>query len=189
MKLPFASAHSRLEAPHSRRSRCQAMTLMEIMVASGIGSLLFVMVAALTMFSARSFVAMGNYADLDKTSRNALDIMSREIRQTKDMISFNNNQLTFVNMDGSLLVYYYNPSTRQLTRQTGNMPPQVLLTECDFLHFNVSQRNPSNNFMFYPAPTAGTAKLVDVSWRCSRKILGQPVNTESVQTAKIVIRN
>jgi hypothetical protein len=33
------------------------------------------------------------------------------------------------------------------------------------------------------------AKLVDVSWLCSRKILGRKVNTESVQTAKIVMRN
>ena len=32
-------------------------------------------------------------------------------------------------------------------------------------------------------------KLVDLNWRCSRQILQQKVNTESVQTAKIVIRN
>jgi hypothetical protein len=30
---------------------------------------------------------------------------------------------------------------------------------------------------------------VDVSWKCSRQILGEKVNTESVQTAKIVMRN
>ena len=34
-----------------------------------------------------------------------------------------------------------------------------------------------------------TAKLIDVSWKCSRKIMGEKLNTESVQTAKIVIRN
>jgi len=28
-----------------------------------------------------------------------------------------------------------------------------------------------------------------VSWKCSRTILGAKINTESVQTAKIVLRN
>jgi hypothetical protein len=31
--------------------------------------------------------------------------------------------------------------------------------------------------------------MIDVSWKCSREILGAKINTESVQTAKIVIRN
>jgi len=67
----------------------------------------------------------------------------------------------------------------------------VLLTQCDFLNFDISQRNPSNNFTFYPCPATNVsiAKLIDVSWRCSRQILGAKINTESVQTAKIVIRN
>jgi hypothetical protein len=30
--------------------------------------------------------------------------------------------------------------------------------------------------------------LIEVSWICSRQIFGKKVNTESVQTAKIVIR-
>ena len=43
---------------------------------------------------------------------------------------------------------------------------------------------------FYSASNnPAICKLVSVSWRCSRTILGQKVNTESVQTAKIVIRN
>jgi hypothetical protein len=32
------------------------------------------------------------------------------------------------------------------------------------------------------------AKLVQVTWVCSRSILGKKVNTESVQSAKVVIR-
>ena len=36
--------------------------------------------------------------------------------------------------------------------------------------------------------TVATAKVIDLSWVCSRSILGQKANTESVQTARIVIR-
>jgi hypothetical protein len=67
---------------------------------------------------------------------------------------------------------------------------RVLLRECEYVTFHVSQRNVSNNFEFYStADQPALTKLVDVSWKCSRKILGAKVNTESVQTAKIVLRN
>jgi len=62
----------------------------------------------------------------------------------------------------------------------------VLLTGCDYFCFNVFQRNPTNQFWFpYDCSTnAYMTKLVNVSWKCSRKILGAKVNTESVQTAQ-----
>jgi hypothetical protein len=64
-----------------------------------------------------------------------------------------------------------------------------MLTSCDYLSFNGYQRNPTNNFQFLTASTPEQTKLISVSWRCSRKILGAKVNTESVQTAQICIRN
>jgi hypothetical protein len=74
-------------------------------------------------------------------------------------------------------------------RKKTGQPDTVLLTQCDTLFFDLSQRNPSNNFTFYPISDPRTAKLVDVTWTCSRQLLQAKVNTESVQTAKIVIRN
>ena len=57
------------------------MSLVEVMVASGLGSLVLSAVMAITFFSARSFAAVSNYVDLDAKSRTALDKMSQEIRQ------------------------------------------------------------------------------------------------------------
>jgi hypothetical protein len=153
-----------------------------------IASIIFAAVSSLSLFSARSFVAMGNYAELDAASQNALDVMSREIRQTKSLTTFQTNILVFLDSDDTPLMYLYHPGTSQLTRHKGGVAT-VLLKQCDYLRFSMSQRNPSNGFSFYPATNVSVAKLIDVSWRCSRKILGAKVNTESVQTAKIVIRN
>jgi prepilin-type N-terminal cleavage/methylation domain-containing protein len=174
-------------AQHPNRRR-GGMTLVEIMVATAVGSIAMAAVMSLWLYSARSFVAMGNYADLDRVSRNALDLMSREIRCTRSLSSFSTNALQFVDYDNASLTYSYSPDTRQLVRVKGSAS-QVLLQQCDFLAFHISQRNPSNNFTFYPTTLPSQAKLIDVSWRCSREILGAKVNTESVQTAKIVIRN
>jgi hypothetical protein len=163
-------------------------TLMETLVATSVAGLVFATVATLWMFSMRSFAALGNYGDLDATSRNALDTMSREIRQTRALTNFSSTTLMFEDYDTNSLVYTYDTSARTLTRQKGGTNT-VLLVQCDYLNFDISQRNPSNNFTFYPTTNPSQAKLVDVSWRCSRQIMGSKVNTESVQTAKIVIRN
>jgi hypothetical protein len=86
-------------------------------------------------------------------------------------------------------VYNYDAGAQTLTRTRGGTNTVRILEQCDFLDFNISQRNPTNNFKFIETTSPATAKLVDVTWRCSRTILGAKVNTESVQTAKIVIRN
>jgi hypothetical protein len=133
---------------------------------------------------------MGNYGDLDRASRNALDILSRDVRQSRQLLTYTPKQISLRANDNSTLTYSFNPSTGNLTRQNGGTN-KVLLTQCDYLNFSIYQRNPSNSWSWYPVSSnlIATTKLIDVSWKCSRKILGAKVNTESVQTAKIVIRN
>lgn len=170
------------------RKKTLALTLVEVLVTTVIVGIVGVAIGSFSLYSMRSFVAMGNYADLDRASRKALDVLSREIRQTRALTNFTTTSLSFLDYDGLPLVFSYNPTARTLTRSKGNNQ-NVLLEQCDFLKFNVSQRNPSNSFDFYPTTNVRVVKLIDMSWRCSRQILGAKVNTESVQTAKIVIRN
>ena len=165
-----------------------AFTLVEAVVALGLGVFVLAVVATLTMYTVRSFVALGNYNDLERASTRALDTMSREIRQAAVMIDFSTNRVELRTLDGTELTYEYDADAETLTQIKG-AERKVLLEQCDQLAFNMSQRNPSNNFTFYPTSSESQAKLLDVTWRCSRKILGQKLNTESVQTAKIVIRN
>lgn len=166
------------------------MTLVELMVAVAVGSIVLVAVGKLTLFAARSCVALGNYNDLDQASRQALDLMSREIRQTKGLTSFATNQLVFQDYDGAQLSYFWNPNPNALTlNRIKGGKTTVLLRQCDYLSFGIFKRNPTNGFNFYAAETPALTKLVNVSWRCSRQIFKEKVNTESVQTARIVIRN
>jgi prepilin-type N-terminal cleavage/methylation domain-containing protein len=174
-------------------------TLLEMCVAMGIASLVLIVVAQVSSYSARSFVAMGNYADLDRFSRNALDNMTRDIRQAKVYAYYGNNAITFQNLNtNSWFGYYWNQNNKTLSKLTGAMPvswstvqgSNVVLTGCDYFDFRVWLRNPTNNFWFpYSANSQpNLTKLIDVSWRCKRRVLSQ-YNTESVQTAKIVLRN
>ena len=68
---------------------------------------------------------------------------------------------------------------------------RVLLSECQEFGFASFQRNPINGtYNQYPTDPnrPDLCKLIQVSWVCSRNILGKRANTESVQSAKFVIR-
>jgi prepilin-type N-terminal cleavage/methylation domain-containing protein len=178
--------------PAGARTRNQrAMTLLEMMMAVSIGGLVLAAVSSLLYHTTRSFAAIGNYNDLDNASRNALDVLSRDVRQARGLTAFTTNQIRLQSNDSNVLTYTYSPSTLRLTRQIGTQPAKVMLEECDYLNFAIYQRNPSNGWTWYPVKSnlLATTKLIDVSWKCSRQILGKRVNTESVQTAKFVIRN
>ena len=60
---------------------------------------------------------MGNYVSMEQSSRSALDQMTRDIRKSKNLLSFATNQLVF-NYNGTTnLIYAYDPATRRLTRR------------------------------------------------------------------------
>jgi prepilin-type N-terminal cleavage/methylation domain-containing protein len=170
--------------------RARGFTLVELMVAMALAALLMMVVGTLALYSGRSFAALANYTDLDHASRNALDILTRDVRQTQKLSSFQTNELVFVDSDGQPLTYRYSAADGTFRRIKGGTS-QLLLTECDYLKFSMYQRNPIGGEeydVWWPALTADTCKLIEVSWICSRQIFGKKVNTESVQTAKIVIR-
>jgi Tfp pilus assembly protein PilW len=173
-----------------RRRRQAAMTLLEFLFSLGIGSLVLLGLAGLMFYTGRSFAALANYVDLDTYSRTALDTMSREIRQTRRLISGTDTQLTFEDFDGKELVYAYNAGTRSLNRsRDGVADAEPLLKESNFLKFSMFQRNPVNGvYDQYPTATASQCKLVQLRWVCSRDLVHSRWNTESVQSAKIVIR-
>jgi len=162
--------------------------LAEFLVALAVGSLIFLAVAVLGLYAGRSFVGLVNYTDLDSKSRNALDHLTRDVRQVKKLSSNTINSLTFEDADGKPLEYVYSPLRKTLSRVKAGVS-QVLLTDCEQLAFSIYQRNPiGGTYDQYPAAAPATTKLINVTWKCSRNILGTTMNTENVQTAKVVIR-
>jgi len=169
---------------------CRGSTLIETLVATGIAATVLAALCLLSMFASRSFAALGNYSDLDRASRNALDRMTRDIRSASYLVSYATNQLVFNVAGTTNLTFTWNPAARTVVRSKTGEADATLLIDCDYLNFKTYQRNMSNQvFGAFSNSTVQTCKLVDLSWRCSRTILQRAVNTESIQTAKIVIRN
>lgn len=177
------------------------MTLVEVLVAMAIGSIVMAIVAVLMIFAARSFAALANYQVLDQASSLAADRMSREIRQANKVVSFvntgNDRHVVFSNTNASpaySIRYEWSAASRELTlKRSTDAEPTVLLTGCDRWDFLFFQRTPlaGPGYGFSKdMVNQAECKLVTMTWKCSRPLFGTKlINTESVQTAQIVLRN
>ena len=178
----------------------QAFSLFEFMIAAAISSIVLAMLMMLYLFGLRSFGAMSNYAEMSSKSRRALDVMARDIRQATIVVSFNTNlpiksiQLATYDLNGPCnITYTWNSVLRLLTStkvdNAGQTTTTTNLTGCDSWSFSLYQRTPTNMYAFHPTTDLKLCKLINMSWKCSRTILGKKVNTEDVMTAEVVLRN
>ena len=176
---------------------------MEVLVAAALGALVLAAVGSLALYGTRSSMALTNYTDLDAKSRHALDLMSRQIREATAVTAFETNlptkSLTLTDTRHSITfkVIYDSNARTMVFEQTGQ-PDQTVLRGCDRWDFSLFQRTPhvtATNVLYYPATNSAgmldpsLCKLINMSWKCSRTIMGQKANTETVQTAQIVLRN
>ena len=164
------------------------MTLPETLVGAGVGSLVLMSIMMIFMTSNRSFVSMANYVSLDQASRNAVEQMTRDIRNAQDLTSFKTNQLVFIFGGTSNLVYSYDSAARQLTSWKTGGNTNILLTGCDSLQFSMFSNSPQAGGAMTNATTVGQAKAISTNWKCSRTIFGAKANSEYIQEAMIVIR-
>jgi prepilin-type N-terminal cleavage/methylation domain-containing protein len=180
------------------RRQTSGMTLFEMMIAIGIGSIVLTMVSLLYLFGLRSFAAMGNYAELDGKSRHSLDVMSREMRQATHVIAAQNSgtthYITLANLAISPTVtnkYTWDGSSKTLVWEhweAGTITTQTNLTGCSSWTFSMYSRAPDTNGEFVVTSDKTMCKLINLNWKCSRTVIGQ-INSEAVLTAQIVLRN
>jgi len=164
-------------------------TMVEMMTAAGVGTLVLMVVAMIFSSSSRSFCTIGNYITMDQSSRNALDQMTKDIRASKNISFCSSNQVVlnfWSSTNGVLtnLIYRWDASTKQLTRwKNVEATTNTLLDGCDWLQFSMFDRNFSNT------TDIARGKVLSVAWRCSQTVLGKKMTTEDMQEAQIVMRN
>jgi prepilin-type N-terminal cleavage/methylation domain-containing protein len=190
-----------LQKPVPTKKTRQGFTIVEMLVAAALAGLVVAMVMTTFNYSGTSFAAMGNYEDLDRNSRNAVDLLSRQIRNSSALMSFTNSPptLIFTNASaGTAFKLTYNAANRVLRYAQIGHPTQTLLTGCDQWSFSLYSKSPivsGTNITFYGATNGSgqldvsVCKVVNMTWKCSRSIFGTTRNTESIQTAEIVLRN
>ena len=188
----------KLRTLNSNRKRRQGWTLLETLFAFGAALLVITPAVVVYFFMNRTLEATANYEELDRQSRYALDVMTSDIRECGGLTSFSTNALSFTNQDGSLLQFTWDGTnyltyTNASTSLPGCPRGGTLLKGCNYLAFNIFQRNPNANttMTFVPAPSTNPAltKVIVMDWVCKRTNYLTLTDSESVQTAKVVMRN
>lgn len=170
------------------------MTLVELMIAMGIFSVVSGALMTIFIFSLRSFESIANYTSLDRDNRVAVDKLTQDIRTANYVGDYSTNPLALTLVLGSTKVTYsYDAVAKTLIRATSGGDKQVLLDNCSDVTINLFQRNAvGGSYDVFPVANGNwqtTAKVVEVSWRTTRTIGGtKRTNSEYVQTARIVIR-
>src|SRR5580765_7578237 len=152
-----------------RRRNAIGLTLIEVMVAMGLGSIVMTMIASMTMYSSQAFYSMSNYVDLDVHSRNAVDVIGRELRQSTALVSFrtntNNRFITLTNTTTATSVSLnWSKDSGLLTLAKTGQPTQTLLTGCDNWNVAFFTRAPnvsSTNLSFNAASDTNSCKLIN----------------------------
>jgi hypothetical protein len=156
-------------------------------VAIAVGSIVLMALAAFALYSTRFFLTIRNCVDLDAQARYAVDRMSQEIRQADKLTSYDPQKISLM-LGTNTVTYAYESDGKSLVRLFDNRRT-VLLSGCDAARFDIFMRQATNAvYETFPTATVDNAKVVQISWSCSRNVLGNKQNTESMQTAQVVIR-
>lgn len=176
-----------------RKARSRGFSLIEVFFVAAIGVIVVAALMTTFVFVVRSFRAVQNYDSLNVASRNALDLLSRDVRNAAGIAAMSSTSIVGTNADTSSFGYQWDSTagtfTRCYTNASGTTATTTLLTGCDTLGFLYYIRIPGKLLSFQQTTDPSQVKLINVSWRCFRQIYGFKINTESVQTAQIVCRN
>ena len=154
------------------------VALADMLIGLGLGVLLVTTLTVVNIYYLKTLAALENYMNMNNQSRQALDIMTKDIRQANSLVNKSATSLT-LQVDGTNVTYSYDSARRELTRSGRNRP---LLANCDYWRNDFFDRNMGTNV------TAANCKVIQLTWLCSGKVLGRKINTADVQSAKIVIR-
>jgi prepilin-type N-terminal cleavage/methylation domain-containing protein len=180
-----------MEFKHTSTKRFKAgFTLIEMLVTAGLGTIVLLGAMTFYIFSLSSFSSLTNFADMNNQSRNASDIISRDIRCAPTVANATSTQLQLRAPDGTNVVYTYDPAMGTLTRTKGN-DTQVILKQAQSFAFTLYQRptNSTTAYEQFPVSSPANAKIVAFQWLCNRKVATAKTNSESMQTAMIALRN
>jgi hypothetical protein len=174
---------------HRPARRICGMTLVEMLVAVGVGSLVLLVMGMVFVTSSFNFAAMGNYMIMDRASRNALDKMTQDIRNSADLTNFTSSRLIFNYSGSTNLIYNYDQASGKLTSwKTGDAQTNVLLTGISNLVFTLYDNVPMSGGTNATTTVVTQGKGIAVSWKGSQTTLSRRTS-EDMQQAMIVIRN
>ena len=174
------------------------MTLVEVVVAAGITSIIALAICTSMIYSGRTLWGLRNYIELDNSSRNSLEYLMADLRVASGITGVVSNSggltLTCTNASRSGTIQYTwdsaSNTVQRIIREGARVERKFVLTNCDQFDIKVMTRTMASNWEPTETQNWSQGKFVVVTWHCTKKItVSGAVNTEKIQTARIMLRN
>jgi len=181
--------------PQMRFRRAKGgFTLVEILVAASLSTMVGVAIMSSFLFLARSSVGLGNYSEMNSQSRSGLEIFGRDVRAARTIVpGFGNSSFTVALLDpngGTFNIRYEfrpNAAGQPLVRIDASGNETVIMTgikNLDFKYFDLQ----GNELVTAQERVPVRVKQVQLKLTLVRKTLSLD-NTEKVVSARYVLRN
>ncbi len=178
-------------ARNCRRGVAAGFTLVELMIGATLGSFILAAVLSTFLFMGRSGANIQNYNDMEAQARKALESFAEDTRQASGVTWGATNASLTLTVNGASVVYSYDSTAKTLTRRDATTTKVLVsgITTFAFSAYNISE-------VSLPLVTAadliaanGTTKELQLSLECSRTNTTVVAATNSVLSARFILRN
>lgn len=174
-------------------------TLMEVMVALGLASLVAVGIFSVIIFLGKSMVSLSNYSEMSQSTRSAMEMIGRDFRASADVAEFDPNGRFVVlyhkpttTEPGKFIVYNYQANSGQLSRLEYrlNENETSVVTKSNQIVFTDLESFQLQGFNLNRLPTSNPPEIkqVQLEVRLVRSAANQQ-QSEEIYSTRFILRN
>jgi prepilin-type N-terminal cleavage/methylation domain-containing protein len=168
----------------------RGFSLVEVMIAATLGSVILLAVLTTFLFLGRSAANLRNYTDMESQARKALELFAEDTRQARTVTWTSADSVT-LNVNTVTITYDF--SSGSFRRQIASGTPLTLLsgiTNFTFLAYTITG-NAITDFSTSTARTTAnnTTKQIQISLSAARTSQTVATATNLVLSARYVLRN
>lgn len=171
--------------PFRRRS---AFTLSEVMISASLSLLLVAAMLTAFFHLTKTGIAMGNYHDLERETRNVLQYFARDVHQAEDALWIDANTLRLT-VEGEPITYLYNPANKTFLRRLPGENDSVLASGINALSFQPFDITGNQlSLASHPANASAATKMIQLTVDLGRQA-GTSETSASIITSRYMLRN
>ncbi len=171
------------------RGRARGFTLVEVLIASTLGSFILLGVLTTFLFLGRSGANLRNYSDMESQARKALETFAEDTRQASAVTWTSATSVTLV-VNSANITYAY--ASGSFTRTANSATTTLLtgITTFSFLAYSITGTAITDYSTASALTTAnGLTKQIQISLSASRSTTTVTTASNIVLSARYVMRN
>lgn len=176
-----------------RTTRRRGFTLVEVLIAGSIGSVVLMGVLSTFLFLGRSQANIANYADMERQAREGLEYFAQDVRQAS-ALNWNSNQSMTILVKGVSVTYAFNSANGTFNRTIGGSTATLIEGISNFAYSGYMVTGAEVSLADLSTAAKRTAashvtKQVQIHLRATRTSTTVATASNTVLSARFILRN